>query len=194
MLKDIELLKNDLNNNNLLDNILILDNNKNFRFKENIKAYNENKNINGIYLNKLLYAYINTYKVINNILLSNCINLNIDFYNYKMFDFNIYKEINIIHYITTYILSNYFNYFTNINLNKKSFLLINKKDIKNFIGLNKDYHFSYNDIVIKSNDYYLFINPYENFNENSLKYNQINFENCYIDIDFLYKKVDIKII
>ena len=187
---NIELLKNDLETNNLLHNISLIIDNKNFRFMENIKDYINNYNINTIYYNKLMINYINIYKTIENLLLLNN-NLDIGYTDYFIFNHNLYKENDLISYITSYILYEYENDFNSINLNKYSFILIHKKDLKNFIKENKTYGFNYNDIVIKSNKYYLLINIYENFNINTLKYNKINFKNHNIHIDLLNNKVDI---
>ena len=187
---NIELLKKDLETNNLLNNISLIIDNKNFRFIEKIKKYKNNNDINTIHLNNLMINYINIYKVIEN-LLFNCSNiyLDLDLKNYYIFNHNLYKENDLIKYITSYIIYEYENNFNSINLNKYSFLVIEKKDLKNFIKENKTYGFSYNDITIKSNNYYLLINIYENFNINILKYNKINFKNHNIHIDLLNNKV-----
>ena len=188
----LDLLKNELNNKDLLNNLKIVYDNKSLEFEYYIKQYIKNPyNVNDNMVNNELLNYINTYKVIENIIVENYNIIeqnNINFEKYIGFDYSLSYELNIIHYITTFIIYHSLKTFNSIALNNKSFIVIHKNDLKNFIKENTNYSFSYTDITLKMNDYYVFLNFYENFSDKSLVYNKINFEQDII-IDFLNKDV-----
>ncbi len=189
----LDLLKNDLNSNDLLNDFKILLDNKSLMFKDYIKSYCKNEySINKSMINNELLNYLNVYKLIHNIFIDNYDIIeqnNIDFEKYIKFDFCLSYELNIIHYITTFIIYHSLKDFNSVSINDNSFVLIHKNDLKDFIKANDNYSFSYNDIVLKMNNCYLFLNFFENFSTKSLEYNLIEFEQDIL-IDFLNKDID----